>query len=120
MNEKESGVEKIKKEIKTVTPAPQNKSTLGSIETKIDEILKYQKHMRYMAIFRGIVSFIFFFVFIIAPIIGGVYLVKYFNEKIGVEKVQQQYIEFLKIAEDIKNSGKSLKNVSSKVKGFVK
>lgn len=93
---------KIKKEIKaTVIPTTQNKSALDSIEEKIDQILKYQKHVRRLAIFRGIISFIFFFVFIILPIIGGLYLVKVFNEKIGVEKVRSQYQDYLQTFESI-------------------
>ena len=87
---------------------------MARIEEKIDKILAYQKHMRRIAIFRGVLSFLFFFVFVIAPIIGGVYLVKYFNEKIGVEKVRSQYQDYLQTFESITKNVNELPKLPKK------
>ena len=116
----EDPAEEIKKEIKTVVPTSQNKSTLDSIEEKIDQILKYQKHVRRLAIFRGIISFLFFFIFIIAPIIGGFYLVKYVSAKVDLTKISSQYQEFYQTIESIKKSGDLIKGMEEKVKGLTK
>ncbi len=97
---------------KPLQPLKQNismeNSPMEKINEKLDKILKYQKHVRRIAIFRGILSFIFFFVFIIAPIIGGFYLVRIFNDKVGVEKVRSQYQDYIKTFEAITKTADSI------------
>lgn len=114
-----------KKEEKPTPPPPKPQKTitkttmdtpLEKIEEKLDLILKYQKHTRYMAILRGFVSFIFFFVFIIAPIIGGFYLVRIFNDNIDLDKVSSQYKEFYQTIESFRKSGDSLKKLEGTIK----
>lgn len=68
--------------------------TLAVIEEKIDKLLKYQKTVRALAIVRGIISFIFFLVFIVLPIIGSFYLFRFMQERVDFQKVSNQYKEF--------------------------
>ena len=68
-------------------------SSLSALEEKIDKILKYQKRAARAAIFRGVISFIFFLVFIVLPIIGGFYLAEYIKKNVDLDKITSQYKE---------------------------
>lgn len=50
-----------------------------NLEEKIDEILKYQKSAYRWAVFRAIVSFTFFLLFVLLPIIATVVFIKSFD-----------------------------------------
>jgi len=70
-----------------------NQPSLAELEVKIDKILKYQKRASRYAIFRGIISFIFFLVFIVLPIIGGFYIAEYIKHRVDLDKISAQYKE---------------------------
>ncbi len=89
---------------KALKKASEDIGNLAMIEMKIDKILKYQKHLRAMAIFRGVISFIFFMIFIVLPIIGSVYLVRYVQENLDLDQVRGQYQEFYETIGDIKDT----------------
>jgi len=67
--------------------------SLSELEAKIDKILVYQKRVARVAIFRGVISFIFFLVFIVLPIIGGFYLAEYIKHRVDLDKIATQYKE---------------------------
>lgn len=105
-----------KDELRVAMPVNKNSDKLASIEEKLDLVLKYQKSVRRIAIFRGIISFIFFVVFIILPIIGSVYFVKYINQKVDFTKISSQYKDFYQTIDSVKKSGASIKNVEEAIK----
>jgi len=72
----------------------EQKAEMLSIEEKVDKILKYTKAARRWSIVRGIISIIFLLVFIVGPVIGGVYLFRWINTQIDFEEVGNQYTEF--------------------------
>ena len=80
-----------------------------TLEEKLDLILKYQKSARRWAIFRGLISFIFFLVFIVLPIIGTIYLVDYIKSSAESGKYNQ-YIEQIKAGKDQLNKLPELLN----------
>ena len=80
-----------------------------TLEEKLDLILKYQKSARRWAIFRGLISFIFFLVFIVLPIIGTIYLVDYIKSSAEPGKYNQ-YIEQIKAGKDQLNKLPELLN----------
>ena len=82
----------------------QEKANLTSIDTKIDQILKYQKSVRRIAIFRGFVSFVFFLVFIVFPIVGGFYFFKYIQNSGMLDNISGQYADFYQTFEEFKST----------------
>ncbi|MBN1258387.1 hypothetical protein JXA05_01380 [Candidatus Peregrinibacteria bacterium] len=66
---------------------------------KIDLILKYQKSARRWAVFHGIISFIFFLVFIVLPVVGTFYLFDYIKSSAESGKYDQ-YIEQIRTGQD--------------------
>lgn len=89
---------------------------LISLEEKIDKVLKYQKFVRGIAIFRGIISFIFFLVFIVLPIIGGFYLFQYLREHVDFDKIGSQYIEFRETLDELKEKSGQVGNLNDLLK----
>jgi hypothetical protein len=75
------------------TPGISQKPTsFAAIEEKLDAILEYQKKAAHRALFKAIISFIFFLVFIVLPVIGGFYLYDYMkNSGIDLQKITEQY-----------------------------
>ena len=55
-----------------------------TLEEKVDEILRYQRNAHRMAIIRGIISFLLFFILIVLPLFGFYYWVKDFQENSGI------------------------------------
>ncbi len=70
-----------------------------SLEEKVDKILSYQRSARRWAIFHSVISFLFFFVFVILPIIGSFYLFNYIKSSAASGKYDQ-YIEQIKAGQD--------------------
>lgn len=65
-----------------------------TLDEKLDLILKYQKSAKNWAIVRAVVSISVFVVFVVLPIVGGVYLFKYVQSNVDFEKIQAQYGDF--------------------------
>lgn len=95
------------------TPTPKESITLESLNEKIEEILKYQKHTRRVAIVRFIFSLIFFIIFVVLPILGSVYLFQYINEKIDVDAAKQQFFEFQESIENLNQKSKQLDGLTN-------
>ena len=89
--------------------------SLAELEEKVDKILKYQKRASRYAIFRGIISFIFFLVFIVLPIIGGFYLFGYLKEKVDFNKISTQYKEFYDTVSVLNQAKGQIKDIEKMV-----
>lgn len=61
----------------------QNKEDM-TLEEKIDEILVYQRKAHRMAVLHSVFTFLTFFVLIILPIIGAIYIGDYIASSIGL------------------------------------
>lgn len=83
----ESLAESKSKETITVSKADR----LEKLEEKIDKILKYQKHTRNLILIRGIISFIFFLIIIVGPIIGTYYLWDFIKANVDLGQLTEQY-----------------------------
>lgn len=91
-------------EKKSVIAAPKPGPSMAILEEKMDQILKYQKTVRRLAIFRGIISFIFFIVFIVLPIVGSFYLFQFLKSSDVLDKVSGQYKEFYETLDELKET----------------
>ena len=65
-------------------------------EQKIDYIYHYAKYAYHWSIFRGIISFLLFLIFVVLPVIGGVYLYRYAKnfDFSAFQNIQSQFQEF--------------------------
>ncbi|MFH0820510.1 MAG: hypothetical protein V1908_01925 [Candidatus Peregrinibacteria bacterium] len=65
-------------------------------EEKLDYIYRYAKRAYHWSIFRGIISFLLFMIFVVLPIIGSVYLYKYLKnfDMSAFKNIQSQFQEF--------------------------
>lgn len=89
--------------------------SLSELEGKIDKILVYQKRVARVAVFRGVISFIFFLVFIVLPIIGGFYLFGYLKEKVDFNKISTQYKEFYDTVSVLNQAKGQIKDIEKMV-----
>ena len=83
-------------------------TTLEALSEKLDQLLLYQRRAHQWAIFRGIVSFLLFFVLVILPIIWAYSLIKTFAGQIDLGKLASQYgqiTEGLNQLESLKKAG---------------
>ncbi len=103
-----------KKEIPKAEPKS-NQTSLAILEEKVDKVLKYQKTVRHLAIVRAIISFIFFLVFIIFPIVGGFYLFRFVNDNVDFSQVSGQYKEFYESLNQLKSTSDNLGGISDKM-----
>lgn len=55
-----------------------------TLEEKVDEILKVQKHIHRMAIAKTIISTLTFIILVVLPIVGFVYLSEYIFSSVGL------------------------------------
>lgn len=80
---------------------------LSSMDEKLDQILKYVKKAHHAAVFRAVMSFIFFLVFIVLPIVGGIYLADWIKENIDFTAITEQYTDinnkYLKLNQGLDN-----------------
>ncbi len=109
LNEKIYGDKNKLEEKDSLSNNPRNmkidkQPSLSEMDEKLDRIIKYQRRVAHMAVFRGIISFIFFLVFIVIPIIGSYYLVRYVSESDDYKNIVNQYQEFYEMAGDIKDA----------------
>ena len=95
-------------------------ATLAMIEVKIDKIMKYQRTVRGIAIFRGIISFIFFLVFIVLPIAGGVYFFKYIQSSGLIDQLSGQYADFYQTIEGFKDTAGQVGDLGGMLDGITK
>lgn len=95
-------------------------ATLAMIEVKIDKILKYQKTVWGIAIFRGIISFIFFLVFIVLPIVGGVYFFKFIQSSGLIDQLSGQYADFYQTLDSLKDTAGQAGDLGSMLDGITK
>lgn len=95
-------------------------ATLAMIEVKIDKIMKYQKTVRGIAIFRGIISFIFFLIFIVLPIVGGVYFFKFIQTSGLIDQLSGQYTDFYQVLDNFKNTAGQVGDMGSMLDGITK
>ena len=79
-------------------------------DQKIDLILKYAKSERHWAIFRGVISALFFFIFVVLPIIGSFYLVDYAKNNVN-------WSEWDKNIQQMKNQFKNLQSLNLQMGG---
>lgn len=86
--------------------------TMEDLDEKLDRILKYQRTVRHLAVFRGFISFVFFLVFIVLPIIGSVYMFRFIQENIDFEKIGGQYKGFYESLDQIKEQSDKLGNLN--------
>lgn len=65
-------------------------------DEKLDLLLKYAKSARRWAMARSVVSMLFFIIFVVLPIIGSVYLFRYFQniDWSALQNVQGQFEAF--------------------------
>jgi cytochrome b561 len=75
-------------------------------EEKLNLILKYTKSTNRWMRIKGIISFIFLFVFLILPLIGGWFLFDYFKKNVDftnkINNAKSQLIEFQNLGDEIK------------------
>jgi len=97
---------------KTMSQGPD----LASLEAKIDQMLKYQRTVRGIAIFRGIISFILFLIFVILPIVGGFYFFKYVQTSGLIDQLSGQYTDFYQTLDSLKNTAGQIGDLSDSTK----
>jgi hypothetical protein len=100
-----------KPELPKTVSATKGGTTFADLDAKLDRIIKYQKTVRGIAIFRGIISFIFFLVFIVLPIVGGFYLFQYIRANIDFDKIGSQYTEFRETIDELKEKSDKVGNL---------
>ncbi len=116
-------LEDVDKEAKENPPADkrsQQAAALGEIESKIDQMLEHQKTVRRIAIFRGIISFIFFLVFIVLPIVGGFYLFQHIKASGILEQVSGQYQDFYQALGSLKETAGQAESLGDMLNGVAK
>ncbi|MBN2096054.1 hypothetical protein JW752_01505 [Candidatus Peregrinibacteria bacterium] len=91
---------------------------LSSLEAKMDQMLKYQRTVRGIAIFRGIISFLFFLVFIVLPIVGGVYFFKYIRTSGLIDQISGQYTDFYQTLDSLKDTAGQVGNLGDMLDGI--
>lgn len=91
-------------------------NSLGVIEMKIDKMLKYQGQVRHLAIVRGVISFIFFLVFIVLPIVGSFYLFRYFRDSVDLNQISSQYQEFYNTLDSLKGTQDQVSDLNENLK----
>ena len=89
--------------------------SLAELGEKIDKILVYQKRATRIAIFRGVISFIFFLIFIVLPIIGGFYLFQYLKENVDFKKISDQYQEIYETIGELKETKSQISDLKDSV-----
>ena len=92
------------------------KNNLNS-EEKLDRILKYTRRAYHWEVLRGIISFLFFLIFFVLPLIGGFYFFNYFKENVDWSKwndMKKQFQEFQGF--DFQNFGAQIKEFQSLMK----
>jgi len=90
----------------------------AEIADKIDKIYKYTRSTRRWAVFRGLMSFIFFLIFIVGPIVGSFYLAQYLKEKeINFESLTGQFTEFQDVIDQFKGASSGINNIFDKLPG---
>ncbi|MBN2306662.1 hypothetical protein JXD20_01640 [Candidatus Peregrinibacteria bacterium] len=55
-----------------------------TLEEKVDELLKYQRKLHYMAILKTVFSFLTFLILVVLPIAGAFYLADYVRDALGL------------------------------------
>jgi len=105
----------VNTDAKTLYKANNIISDMDGLHMKIDKILKYQKQVRALAIVRAIFSFAFFFIFIILPIVGGFYLLRFVQENVNLDQVRDQYTEFQDTINDIKSTKDKVNNFKDSI-----
>ncbi len=91
---------------------------LGTLEEKIDQILKYQKSAQRWAMMRGITSFLFFLIFVILPAIASFYLVGYLQKNVDWSKfgdMKAQFEQLQNMSSEFKNFGEMMNPEKSKI-----
>ena len=101
----------------TMAPSYTSKQPLLSVmDEKIDRILAYQKKTAQMESFRAIMSFIFFLVFVVLPIVGGFYLYDYMQANgISLQSVVEQYKGALDTVGKLKNTTDQIGNIQNAI-----
>jgi hypothetical protein len=101
----------------TTAPSYTSKQPLFSvIEEKLDRILAYQKKTAQMESFRAIMSFIFFLVFVVLPIIGCFYLYDYMQASgISLQSVVEQYKGALDTVGKLKETTDQIGNIKDSI-----
>ena len=102
-----------KEEIKMAVKS--NNPSFSVIEEKIDKILRHQKTVRNIAIFRGIITFIFFLTFILLPLLGGLYLFQFVKTNVDFEKISGQYQDFYESMDQIKSTSDTVGGLSDTI-----
>ena len=81
-------------------------------EEKLDLILKYTKRAHHWNVFKGVISFLFFLIFVVLPLVGGFYFFNYLKDNVDWSKwkdVQGQFESFKNF--DFKNLGAMLEQL---------
>lgn len=86
---------------------------IAAIEEKIDLILKYQKQTRRLAIAKVVFELIFVFIFIILPILGGIYLFRYIDNSFNLTEVRSQFIEFQDNISNLSEKSEKLDDITN-------
>src|SRR3989338_2344882 len=79
-----------------------------SNDQKLDLILKYTRRTHRWAIFRGVISMMFFLIFIVLPVIGGFYLADYAQKNVNWEELQKNFEQMKSQFKEIQNLGLQL------------
>lgn len=81
-------------------------------DEKIDFIFRYCRRTYHWAVFRGVISFLFFLIFVVLPVVGGVFAYKYFKtidwSKFG--NIQAQFEEFQDFGSTFQKFGDAFKS----------
>lgn len=80
------------------------KPTLSNDE-KIDWLYHYARRTYHWAVFRGVISFLIFLVFVVLPLIGGVFVFRYFKNDFDWGNLQSQFQDFKSFGESFKQFG---------------
>jgi len=85
-------------------------ATLETISEKLDQLLTFQRRAHHWAIFRGIVSFLLFFVLVILPIIWAYSLIRTFAGQVDFGKLAGQYSQAVQLLDEADALKGQLKN----------
>jgi hypothetical protein len=85
-------------------------ASLEAINTKLDQILDYQKSAHRWAIIKGVVNFTLFMVLVVLPIVGLYFFLRSLSSQIDFNKLVGQYNQATSILNQVDSMQGQLQN----------
>jgi hypothetical protein len=85
-------------------------ATLQSLETKIDQLLEYQKSAHRWAVIKGVVNFILFMVLVVFPIVGLYFFFRSMASQVDFGKILSQYNQASQLLNQVNSAQGQLQN----------